>query len=171
MRWAGSKQRHTLDTCSLPVKAVQRMGPNPFSRCFDHEVRKSRADCPVSKRRPGDIVGFLDYESLGRHEFFQYLRDPVAGKVIGPFQYPDEFNRDFAAYVAGTFGREGFQERAGSVRLATIRMNFAGRTTSVRQIPIRSARSIRLCTMRMLAASTITPSTLIAPCPCASASS
>ena len=37
-------------------------------------------------------------------------------------------------------------------------------------IPYRSARSSRFCTMRIDAASTITPSTLIAPSPCFSAS-
>ena len=43
--------------------------------------------------------------------------------------------------------------------------------TDHRHCPIRSARSIRFCTRRMLAASTITPSTLIAPRPCRWASS
>ena len=44
----------------------------------------------------GYIVGCLDHETLGRHQFFQYRRNLVTGMAVGAFQHPGKLNSNLA---------------------------------------------------------------------------
>ena len=81
------------------------MSPGSFRRRQDHQVGKSGATFPVSERCLGYIVRCFDHETLGRHQLFQYRRNPVAGIAIGPLQPPNELNRRLPGTGSRAAGR------------------------------------------------------------------
>ncbi len=106
----GSGSFFTITSCRTgTVEGVQGVGSRSFGSGQDHQVEKPCAARAVAEGRTGHIVGCLDYETLGRRQFFQYCRDLVTGVAVGAFQNPCEFNGNLAADVAWTFDRERLQ--------------------------------------------------------------
>ncbi len=64
------------------------MGSRSFGSGQDHQAGKPCAARAVAEGRTGHVVGCLDYETLGRRQFFQYGRDLVTGVAAGAFQNP-----------------------------------------------------------------------------------
>ena len=96
---------HARDTFLFrAIRSSVLYASGSFSCGQDHQVGKSCAACAVAEGRTGHIVGCLNHETLGRHQFFQYRRNLVTGVAVGAVQY-QSLTADLPGYVC----REGLQ--------------------------------------------------------------
>ena len=89
---------------------MEGRGVGSLSRCEDHEIREAYASPTIAAGCTGHVVRSLHYNAVGGNQLNKHVRNLGTGEPIGPFQYPDHLNRNFAAYESRVFRGQPFQQ-------------------------------------------------------------
>ena len=103
-----------------PVECVERIGPRPSRGSRDHPIGKAGIALTVASGGSEDIVHRLDAQFGSRGKGFENRGEPVAGKPVGPLQYPAEFHDDFPAHETGPIGGKSGHKAASCLSLPCI---------------------------------------------------